>query len=79
MRARTIKIKAMTGPQPSPRQPRGGRGIYLSHHDHVWQECGTVDHPNGTTNVCWRCGVCGDVIYADIADPESTKEGASHA
>lgn len=61
-----MTLKVRSGPQPSKRQPRDGRGIYLSHHEHVWQECGTVDHPNGTTDVCWRCAVCRDVIYADV-------------
>lgn len=67
MTPQTITLKVRTGPTPSKRQPLGGRGIFLHQHQHVWQECGTVDHPNNTTSVCWRCAVCTDVIYADVA------------
>lgn len=62
-----VTLTVRSGPQPSRRQPSGGRGIYLHHHAHVWQEHGTVDHPNGTTSVCWRCAICTDIIYADVA------------
>lgn len=78
MTAEPITLTLRTGPQPSRRQPQGGRGIYLSQHEHVWQECGTVDHPNGTSSVCWRCAVCTDVIYADVASQNGVPEQDLH-